>query len=160
LKQLTKAFHHFFQWLRTPSAFAFVVVIAFQVFDYVLSAIGPEDYFEHSPTGCGKGFKSKTLTRKPSLCGNGNFGRKTFNAIWMQANPRVFRTAVPNALSLEQSQLLRAKGFLSHALEFGRTNLAQIPLRRAKDHANTNSHADQQAPVPGRRRKRRQRVLD
>ena len=31
LKQFTKAFHHFFQKLGTLSAFAFVVVIAFQV---------------------------------------------------------------------------------------------------------------------------------
>ena len=38
LKQFTKAFHHFFQKLGTLSAFAFVVVIAFQVFDCSMRA--------------------------------------------------------------------------------------------------------------------------
>jgi hypothetical protein len=47
LRQFTKAFHHFFQMPGTHSAFAFVVVIAFQVFGFYSMLTGGRT-LEHS----------------------------------------------------------------------------------------------------------------
>jgi hypothetical protein len=73
LKQLTKAFHHFFQKLGTLSVFAFVVVIAFQVLVAYVRAgrRTPEDFAppaqsskaNRQPHGC-RSFQLTIPTKK------------------------------------------------------------------------------------------------
>jgi hypothetical protein len=63
LKQFTNALHNFVQKFGTHSAFAFVVVIAFQVFA-LLDAVWLEDALEHS-TPIASMFKNNGPEQRP-----------------------------------------------------------------------------------------------